>query len=229
MRFSCDVFIEIDIIRAIENNIPFFISENSVILTPGENEKGFLSKDYFRQVKSKNGEILYKIKYDYAIFINYKNDKIESFYIFDIIGYNKIKEIPFSLLDISELEKFELLTNVLIDMKLFKEKICISFFNKNEKTFIDFVLANYEEIKQYRSFYCFYKAFNKDLDIINKKSYCNSDSNPFKVQGDEINNVNDNYNHNDNDNNNYNDDIKIFKDFLNEFNSIELMRININI
>jgi hypothetical protein len=163
MRFSCDVFIEIDIIRAIEKNIPFFISENSVILSPGENEKGFLSLDYFRQVKSKNGQYLYKMKYDYIVFINYINDKIESFNIFDSNGNKNIKEIPLN--EKSELEKFEILTNILIDKKLFKEKICITFINKNEKIFIDFVSTNYQDINKYRSFFCFYKILDTEFDL----------------------------------------------------------------
>ena len=161
MRFSCDIFIEIDIIRAIENQIPFFISENSVILSPGEN--GVLPIDYFRKVKSKIGENLYTMKYDFAIIINFKDDKIEGFDIFDLKEKMKIREISFKEnLEVSELEKFELLTNNLIDMKLFKEKICVSLLVEKEKIYMNFVKENFEAMK-YRSFYCHYNVQCKNL------------------------------------------------------------------
>ncbi len=43
MRGSCEVVIEINMVKAIrQGKIPFFISENQVILTPGVGEKGYL-------------------------------------------------------------------------------------------------------------------------------------------------------------------------------------------
>jgi RNA:NAD 2'-phosphotransferase (TPT1/KptA family) len=49
MRGSCEVVVEINIVKAIkEGHIPFFISENQVILSPGVGEKGFLPSKYFR-------------------------------------------------------------------------------------------------------------------------------------------------------------------------------------
>ena len=35
MRTTCDTFIEIDIVKALADGIPFFVAKNGVILSPG--------------------------------------------------------------------------------------------------------------------------------------------------------------------------------------------------
>jgi hypothetical protein len=42
MRGSCEVVVEINLVNAIKQGVPFFISENQVILSPGTNAEGFL-------------------------------------------------------------------------------------------------------------------------------------------------------------------------------------------
>jgi 2'-phosphotransferase len=66
MRTSCEVVIEINMVKAIyEGNIPFFISENKVILTPG-NESGSLPPMYFRTMLDfKKKEFIHKAPFDY--------------------------------------------------------------------------------------------------------------------------------------------------------------------
>jgi 2'-phosphotransferase len=50
MRTSCEVVIEINMVKAIyEGKIPFFISENRVVLSPGIQD-GSLPPKYFRTV-----------------------------------------------------------------------------------------------------------------------------------------------------------------------------------
>ena len=56
MRGSCEVVVEINLVKAIKQGVPFFVSENQVILSPGTNAEGFLPPQYFRQVLNiKNG------------------------------------------------------------------------------------------------------------------------------------------------------------------------------
>ena len=67
MRSSCEVVIEINMVKAIhgEHKIPFYISENKVILAEGLSD-GSLPLDYFRSVFNfKTKEILHEapIKY----------------------------------------------------------------------------------------------------------------------------------------------------------------------
>ena len=59
MRMHCTVFIYVDLEKALENGIKFWKSENGVVLTEGENEKGYLSKEYFKKVVTNKGEILW--------------------------------------------------------------------------------------------------------------------------------------------------------------------------
>ena len=56
MRKSCDLIIEIDVEKAMNDGIQFFRSENGVILTSGID--GYLHKKYFKQVKTKDGQSL---------------------------------------------------------------------------------------------------------------------------------------------------------------------------
>jgi RNA:NAD 2'-phosphotransferase (TPT1/KptA family) len=51
MRKSCEVYIEIDLKKAMLDGIKFYISTNGVILTPGIN--GILDKKFFKNIKSK--------------------------------------------------------------------------------------------------------------------------------------------------------------------------------
>lgn len=50
MRNSCKVLIYIDIYKAISDNVPFFKSENNVLLTPGVGNTGKLPVAYFKKV-----------------------------------------------------------------------------------------------------------------------------------------------------------------------------------
>lgn len=53
MRGSCDVYIEIDLFKAMKDGINFYISSNNVILTEGVN--GALDPKYFKKVVGKDG------------------------------------------------------------------------------------------------------------------------------------------------------------------------------
>ena len=59
MRYSCNVLIYIDLVKALEGGIKFFKSENGVILTEGLNGEGCLPKDYFAKVVNKTGDVLW--------------------------------------------------------------------------------------------------------------------------------------------------------------------------
>ena len=50
MRQECTVFIYVDVAKAMADGIPFFVSENGVVLCEGEGERGFLSTKYFKKV-----------------------------------------------------------------------------------------------------------------------------------------------------------------------------------
>ncbi len=52
MRCSCDILIYIDLKRALADRIPFFRSENGVILSPG-NKSGVIPTSYFANVEFK--------------------------------------------------------------------------------------------------------------------------------------------------------------------------------
>lgn len=85
MRNSCDVFIEINAIRAYYENIKFFCSKNRVILTTGI--EGELPVKYFKKVTSKSGKILFSQSYEVGCFIN---NAERTFSIIDITNEGKI-------------------------------------------------------------------------------------------------------------------------------------------
>jgi len=57
MRTSSQVLIYINVAKAMEDGIKFYLSANGVILTEG-NEEGFLLKEYFEKVERPNGSAL---------------------------------------------------------------------------------------------------------------------------------------------------------------------------
>lgn len=74
MRGSCEVVVEINIVKAmLEGSLPFFISENNVILSPGVGEKGYLPPKYFRQVLNlKTREFIYSAPFDYIVVYDFE-------------------------------------------------------------------------------------------------------------------------------------------------------------
>jgi 2'-phosphotransferase len=54
MRKSAQVLIYIDVQKALDAGISFFLSENGVVLTEG-NEHGFLSTEFFLRVEDRQG------------------------------------------------------------------------------------------------------------------------------------------------------------------------------
>lgn len=55
MRTSSPVLIFIDVQRALDDGIKFFLSENGVVLTEG-NERGYLETRYFQRVETSDGK-----------------------------------------------------------------------------------------------------------------------------------------------------------------------------
>ena len=55
MRKSSQVLIYIDLESALRAGLKFFVSQNGVVLTPGD-ERGFLAPEFFSKVERANGE-----------------------------------------------------------------------------------------------------------------------------------------------------------------------------
>ena len=62
IRPCCDVFVFIDLPKALEDGILFFKSRNKVILTPG-NEDGFILPAYFEKITDAHGNILWSCEF----------------------------------------------------------------------------------------------------------------------------------------------------------------------
>jgi len=56
MRGSSQIFIFIDVQRAIDSGIKFFLSDNGVVLTEGD--KGFLNPEFFERVEDVGGVLV---------------------------------------------------------------------------------------------------------------------------------------------------------------------------
>ena len=72
MRSSCEIVIEVNIVKAVYNKVPFFISTNKVILSPGLKD-GSLLPNYFRTVQEfKSGKYLYQAPLDYIVVYDFE-------------------------------------------------------------------------------------------------------------------------------------------------------------
>jgi 2'-phosphotransferase len=54
MRRSCQILIFVDVQKALDSGIKFFLSSNGVVLTEGD-ERGFLSPIFFARVANAEG------------------------------------------------------------------------------------------------------------------------------------------------------------------------------
>lgn len=50
MRNSCQVVVDVNLTQAVFDGVPFYISQNEVILSPGLGPEGYLPSKYFRSV-----------------------------------------------------------------------------------------------------------------------------------------------------------------------------------
>lgn len=59
IRTNSDIFIYINIKLALEDSLKFFVSENKVVLSPG-NSKGVIESKYFSHIVNSKGKLLFK-------------------------------------------------------------------------------------------------------------------------------------------------------------------------
>lgn len=113
MRGSCEVVVEINMVKAIkQGKIPFYISENQVILSGGVGEKGYLPPEYFRQVLNiKANEIIYSAPFDYIVVFDFEcqcEDKTKNLtfnvrlIISSITFIQEIIEFPVVVIDVKQ-------------------------------------------------------------------------------------------------------------------------------
>jgi len=59
MRKTCDVYIELDLEKAIQEGVPFYVSKNKVVLSPGIN--GVIPTKYFKKVFIRTGDTMKEV------------------------------------------------------------------------------------------------------------------------------------------------------------------------
>ena len=100
MRGSCEVVIEVNLVKAIKQGVPFFISENQVILSSGISAEGFLPPQYFRQALNiKTGEFIYQAPFDFIVVYDFEcqcEDKTKD------LTFNEIIEFPIVVIDVKQ-------------------------------------------------------------------------------------------------------------------------------
>ena len=130
MRLNCEIFIEINPQMAMFNGYEFFISQNKVILCPG-NEEGYLPMEFVKRVKNKNNICVYTCQYE--IIIKYENNEGKN--NFEIFREYK------SILKSSEPNE---IGQFIIDKELIKEKVIVIVNEKDEHNYIKFIKENVE-------------------------------------------------------------------------------------
>lgn len=172
MRYSCDIFVEIDIIRAVENQIPFFISGNKVILTPGID--AVLPSEYFLLVKTSKNIILHAQKYDFIVYVNFRSGiapEIENIKVIDLKNHYIIMEFNyFNSYEVNEISKLDNLIEYLVEQKLFKEKIIISINQKSIENYNCIISNNLKNLR-YKSFFMIYSSLEKEFDKLEILSF----------------------------------------------------------
>lgn len=98
MRGSCDVFIEVNLGKIIQDEIPIYESANGVILTAGI--EGYLPPKYFRKIANKANKLIYSAPLDYIVVFDFEaicsKDGNEIFEVQEII------EFPGVIIDVNQ-------------------------------------------------------------------------------------------------------------------------------
>lgn len=98
MRTSCEVVVEINMVRAIKASIPFHISENRVILSSGID--GAIPSQLFRQVINvKTQELLHQADIDYICVYDFECQCEEGT---KNLTFNEIIEFPIVVIDVKQ-------------------------------------------------------------------------------------------------------------------------------
>ena len=95
-RVNCEVFIFIDIRKAMNDGIQFFISQNNVILSSGIN--GFLSPKYFDKVIINKNQVQFQhipIEFDYFLILDFEANCVEN----GVLPCQEIIEFPVKALN----------------------------------------------------------------------------------------------------------------------------------
>ena len=99
MRYSCDVVIDINLIKAVKSSdIRFYKSSNDVILSPGEGEKGILPAKYIRSAfNPADMSYYYMAPIKYLCILNFKCNCPKKA---SDIQFNEIPEFTVVILDV---------------------------------------------------------------------------------------------------------------------------------
>ena len=96
MRKSCEVAIEVNMVKAMRDGVPFFLSSNKVVLSPGVD--GYLSPKYFRACIDMNKhEYLYSAPFDYICVYDFECQCEEGTHDLTL---NEIIEFPVVVIDV---------------------------------------------------------------------------------------------------------------------------------
>ncbi len=147
----------------------FYISGNKVILSPGIN--GILPVEYFCLVKTSKNVILYQQNYDFVVYFQFNNNanEIENILVMDVKNEAVIKELNFSDLTNREedIRKLDILIDFLIEQKLFKEKIIITFSLNRMDNYNNIISKNLKNLR-YKSFFMIYIPLDEEDSVIQK-------------------------------------------------------------
>lgn len=105
MRNSCQIVIEINMAKAMlaaQYRIPFFISSNEVVLSPGFAETGAIPADCFRSVVDlKNDVYTYEAPFDYICVYDFECQCTEGK---QQLKFNEIIEFPVVVVDVKQMK-----------------------------------------------------------------------------------------------------------------------------
>ena len=99
MRNSCQVVVEVNMTKAVHRGLPLYVSQNRVVLTPGEGKEGYLPFEYFRSVYDfKTHDYMYQAPLDYICVYDFEcnctDDKENP------LKFNEIIEFPIVIVDV---------------------------------------------------------------------------------------------------------------------------------
>ena len=101
MRNSCQIVVEVNMVKAIYNNCPFYISSNEVILSPGVGDTGAIPPEFFSTVLDLQAKkYIHQAPFDYICVYDFECQCTENNN--PPLKFNEIIEFPVVVVDVKQ-------------------------------------------------------------------------------------------------------------------------------
>jgi hypothetical protein len=154
MRNNCEVFVDVNVPLAVYNGVPFYISKNKVILSPGVN--GAIDPKFIKRVTDKKGQILMKQQYEVVVYISIAHNLVLNYAMIDLVELKHLQcEAAVNL-------TFDSFINSKLTDDIRRRPFVIAIDKNKQGEYEEYLKKNYHQVK-YLSAFTDYIPINPEI------------------------------------------------------------------